>query len=103
MCGSDWRTDACCRTISDSFTVSDEAFAMLILGNNIDDFDELVTDLFGPLPDGQSERPVARLPDRKNTKSRYTKGDSTKRHNVQSITVAEANKRRKVSNNLDVS
>ena len=102
MCGSDWRTDACCRTISDSFTVSDEEIAMLILENNIDDFDQLVTYLFGPLPDGQSERPVARLPDRKNTKSRYTKGDSTKRRKVQSVTVAEA-KRRRVSNNLELS
>ena len=88
---SEWRTNASCRTISDSFTVSDEAFAMLVLENNIDDFDQLVTDLFGPLPAGQSERTVASLPDRKNTKSRYTKGDSTKR---------EA-KRRKVSNNFD--
>ena len=99
---SDWRADASCRTISDSFTVSDEAFAMLILENNIDDFDQLLTDLNGQIPEGQSERPVARLPDRKNTKSRYTKGDSTKRNNVQSVTVAEA-KRRRVSNNLELS
>ena len=73
---------------------------MLVLENNIDDFDQLVTDLFEPLPPGQSERTVASLPDRKNTKSRYTKGDSTKRGTGGKITVAEA-KRRKVSNNLD--
>ena len=97
---SEWRNVAFCRTISKSFTISDEAFAMLILENNIDDFDQLVTDLFEPLPPGQSERTVASLPDRKNTKSRYTKGDSTKRGTGRKITVEEA-KRRKVSNNLD--
>ena len=36
---STWRTEAYQQTPSESFSVSDEAFAMLVLENNIDDFD----------------------------------------------------------------
>ena len=72
---SAWRTEAYQQTPSESFSVSDEAFAMLVLENNIDDFDQLLDDL--NLTEEELARrgqgPVA-LRDRKASKCRYTKG-----------------------------
>ena len=72
---SAWRTEAYQQTPSESFSVSDEAFAMLVLENNIDDFDQLLDDL------NLTEQEIARrgqgpvaLRDRKASKCRYTKG-----------------------------
>ena len=39
------RTEAYQQTPSELFSVSDEAFAMLVLENNIDDFDQFLNDL----------------------------------------------------------
>ena len=88
---SAWRTDAYQQTPSESFSVSDEAFAMLVLENNIDDFDQLLHDL--NLTEEEIARrgrgPVA-LRDRKASKCRYTKGTQ-----VESILIR--NKRVQVS------
>ena len=88
---SAWRTEAYQQTPSESFSVSDEAFAMLVLENNIDDFDQLLKDL--KLTEQEIARrgqgPVA-LRDRKASKCRYTKGNQ-----VESILIR--NKKVKVS------
>ena len=88
---SAWRTEAYQQTPSESFSVSDEAFAMLVLENNIDDFDQLLKDL--KLTEQEIARrdqgPVA-LRDRKASKCRYTKGTQ-----VESILIR--NKKVKVS------
>jgi len=88
---SAWRTEAYQQTPSESFSVSDEAFAMLVLENNIDDFDRLLDDL------NLTEQEIARrgqgpvaLRDRKASKCRYTKGNQ-----VESILIR--NKKVKVS------
>ena len=88
---SAWRTEAYQQTPSESFSVSDEAFAMLVLENNIDDFYQLLDDL------NLTEQEIARrgqgpvaLRDRKASKCRYTKGNQ-----VESILIR--NKKVKVS------
>ena len=70
---------------------------MLILENNIDDYDKLVTDLV--ITQGTETESLA---DRKVTKSRYPTGDPTKRGLVGKtrFTIEEAI-RRKVQDNVN--